>query len=189
MLALTAQEGDVAVITAGVDKGTYMLGAGSPAVFESWVALASPTDAVTSVNGQTGVVQMEASDVGAAPSSHEHLSADIKDATSNLNPLTVIMRDSAGRAQVADPEAAQDIATKSYADNLVDWNNTLQHRLWGHVPFIYEDGGIVAYKLWIGSQDGYAVTSGYVDSRTPQIQVVSALPTSPDPSVVYIVTG
>lgn len=119
MLGLTAQEGDVAVITAGVDKGTYMLGSGSPAVFESWVALAAPTDAVTSVNGQTGVVNLSASNVGAAPSSHTHTSADITDAASAATASVVMKRDSSGRAQVADPAAAQDAATKAYVDNRV----------------------------------------------------------------------
>ncbi|WP_170266067.1 hypothetical protein [Rhodococcus rhodnii] len=48
MLALDVQEGDVAVVTGGSDKGTYMLGEGSPTVFESWVRLNAPDDAVSS---------------------------------------------------------------------------------------------------------------------------------------------
>ncbi|ATW58554.1 hypothetical protein SEA_DARWIN_28 [Corynebacterium phage Darwin] len=119
MLALTAQEGDVAVITAGADKGTYMLGPGASTNFASWVALATPTDAVTSVNGQTGVVNLSASNVGAAPSSHTHTSAQISDAGSTATASTVVKRDSSGRAQIADPAAAQDAATKAYVDNLV----------------------------------------------------------------------
>lgn len=72
MLALTAQEGDVAVITAGADKGTYMLGSGAPSTFGSWVKLVSPDAPVQSVNGQTGTVNLDASNVGAAPVSHTH---------------------------------------------------------------------------------------------------------------------
>ncbi|WP_207105333.1 hypothetical protein [Rhodococcus rhodnii] len=64
MLALDVQEGDVAVVTGGSDKGTYMLGEGSPTVFESWVRLNAPDDAVSSVNGQTGTVVLSKSDVG-----------------------------------------------------------------------------------------------------------------------------
>lgn len=66
MLALDAQEGDVAIITEGEDRGSYMLGDGDPGVFESWVPLAVPQDTVTSVNGQTGTVVLGAGDVGAA---------------------------------------------------------------------------------------------------------------------------
>lgn len=116
MLALTAQEGDVAVITSGTDKGTYMLGPGASTNFASWVALAAPTDAVTSVNGQTGVVQLAAGDVGAAPSSHTHTSAQVSDATAAATASMVMKRDSAGRAQVADPAAAKDIANKGWVD-------------------------------------------------------------------------
>lgn len=116
MLGLTAQEGDIAVITSGTDKGTYMLGSGSPSDFSSWVFLAAPSDAVSSVNGQTGVVNLAASDVGAAPTSHTHTSSQISDATSAATANTVITRDSAGRAQVANPSAAADIATKDYVD-------------------------------------------------------------------------
>ncbi|TVS29789.1 hypothetical protein [Corynebacterium sanguinis] len=77
MLALDAEEGDVAVITSGADRGTYMLGTGSPSTFSSWVALVSPDDAVTSVNGQTGVVNLTAANVGAAPASHTHTMAQV----------------------------------------------------------------------------------------------------------------
>ncbi|AYR03310.1 hypothetical protein PETEYPAB_28 [Corynebacterium phage PeteyPab] len=119
MLALTAQEGDVAVITAGADKGTYMLGPGASTNFASWVALATPTDAVTSVNGQTGVVNLSASNVGAAPSSHTHTSGQVSDATFNPTAYTIIKRDASGRAQVAAPYSAGDIATKGYVDQEV----------------------------------------------------------------------
>ena len=72
MLALDAQEGDVAVITAGTDRGTYMLGQGAPTAFASWVRLTSPDAPVQSVNGQTGTVNLDAADVGAALASHTH---------------------------------------------------------------------------------------------------------------------
>ncbi|MCT1411644.1 hypothetical protein [Corynebacterium sanguinis] len=120
MLALSAQEGDVAVITSGADKGTYMLGTGVPTAFASWVALVAPTDAVTSVNGQTGVVNLTAGNVGAAPTTHTHTTA-----------------------QVTGLDTALD-----------------------------------------GKTD-----KTYVDARSPQIQVVTALPASPAAGVVYLVTG
>lgn len=60
------QEGDVVVVSEGANAGTYMLGAGASAQYESWVRLNSGTENVSSVNGQTGVVVLSASDVGAA---------------------------------------------------------------------------------------------------------------------------
>ena len=78
MLALDAQEGDIAVIAAGADKGTYILGDGPKGTFSSWVSLATdPTIPVQSVNGQTGTVVLAAGDVGAAPASHNHPVTDI----------------------------------------------------------------------------------------------------------------
>lgn len=80
MLALYAQEGDVAIITTGPDKGSYMLGDGPRNVFSSWVELASSQDApVKSVNGQVGTVVLGAADVGAAPVAHRHKKEDITD--------------------------------------------------------------------------------------------------------------
>lgn len=64
MLALTAQEGDVAVVTGTADKGSYMLGAGPSTSFASWVLLNAPDDLVSSVNGMTGVVVLGKGNVG-----------------------------------------------------------------------------------------------------------------------------
>ena len=85
MLALEAQEGDVAVITAGADKGTYMLGPGSPTAFASWVKLVSPDAPVQSVNGQTGTVNLDAANVGAAAVSHTHTVAQVSGLQSALD--------------------------------------------------------------------------------------------------------
>lgn len=78
MLALTAEEGDVAIITAGADKGTYMLGSGDPSAFASWIQLAVSAEApVQSVNGQVGTVTLAATDVGASPTGHTHATANV----------------------------------------------------------------------------------------------------------------
>jgi hypothetical protein len=72
MLALTTsqvQPGDVAVITATADKGSYILNNTDPTVFGNWVKLAAPDDAVQTVNGQSGTVVLSAADVGARSSS------------------------------------------------------------------------------------------------------------------------
>ena len=71
MLALTTaqvQPGDVAVDTStGATRGSYMLLGADPSQFSSWVLLNAPTDAVSTVNGQSGTVVLGASDVGAEP--------------------------------------------------------------------------------------------------------------------------
>lgn len=63
MLKLTAQTGDVCVISSGGDKGSYILTKDDPTVAGNWQLLTPPADAVTSVNGKTGVVTLTTSDV------------------------------------------------------------------------------------------------------------------------------
>ena len=76
-LALTAQEGDIAVRS---DEGkTYANNGGTSGTMADWTLLQTPTDLVVSVNGKTGAVTLSASDVGAAASSHTHLRAQITD--------------------------------------------------------------------------------------------------------------
>lgn len=63
MLKLTAQTGDVCVISTGGDKGSYILIKDDPTQSANWQLLTPPADAVTSVNGKTGVVTLTTSDV------------------------------------------------------------------------------------------------------------------------------
>ena len=104
----------------------------------------------------------------------KHVSADITDATSTPTENVVVKRDSSGRAQVATPSSAKDIVNKEYADNLVDWNNTLQNRLWGHVPSIDSNGDISANNVWLASKDGYAASGNEVDNKLAAQKHVSA---------------
>ena len=61
MLALEAQQGDVAVRT-DVNK-TFILKVAPATTLTNWVELETPTDAVTSVNGLTGAVTLTTSEV------------------------------------------------------------------------------------------------------------------------------
>jgi hypothetical protein len=61
MLALTAETGDVAV-RSDLNKSFILAGA-NPATLAHWQELLTPTDAVLSVNGQTGVVVLNTSHV------------------------------------------------------------------------------------------------------------------------------
>lgn len=65
MLALTSaqvQPGDLAIRSDGA--GTFILTATDPSVLSNWKVLSAPTDTVTSVNSQQGVVVLGKSDVG-----------------------------------------------------------------------------------------------------------------------------
>lgn len=88
MLALSTsqvQRGDIAVITATADQGSYILNADDPSVFSNWVQLSTPGGAVGSVNGQTGTVVLSAADVGARPSGSSIPQADITNLTTDLS--------------------------------------------------------------------------------------------------------
>lgn len=61
-LALTAQAGDVVVRTD--ENKSYMHNGGTAGTMADYTLLNTPTDAVTSVNGQTGVVSLAKGDVG-----------------------------------------------------------------------------------------------------------------------------
>ena len=64
-LALTVQQGDVAVRTDLSDS--YIALNDTNATMADWQILLTPTDAVSSVNSQTGVVVLGYADVGAEP--------------------------------------------------------------------------------------------------------------------------
>lgn len=72
MLALTAQRGDLAIRT---DTGhRFVLSADTPGTLGSWVDLGAATDAVSSVNGQTGIIVLGAADVSAVGTGDSRLS-------------------------------------------------------------------------------------------------------------------
>lgn len=65
MLALEAQKGDICV-RSDLSQ-TFILKQVPASTLENWIELASPIDAVQSVNGKTGVVTLSPSDVDAVP--------------------------------------------------------------------------------------------------------------------------
>lgn len=90
MLALTAQEGDVAVRTDL--KKTYILKAVPATTLSNWQILETPTDVVTSVNGSTGAVTITLSGLGGVSSTSfnnhvgdaTHLTTDQKSKLTDL---------------------------------------------------------------------------------------------------------
>lgn len=61
MLALTAQQGDICIRTD--QSKTYILSASPASTLANWKELASPADAVSSVNNKTGAVTLTTSDI------------------------------------------------------------------------------------------------------------------------------
>jgi hypothetical protein len=74
-LALTSQEGDVAVRTD--ESKSYIKNTGTASTMADWTLLQTPLDVVLSVNGNTGAVSITPASIGAATTSHTHAPADI----------------------------------------------------------------------------------------------------------------
>lgn len=121
-------------------------------------ARTSETNAASSASAASGSAAAAAQSASDAQAAVQAASG-VPDATAS----TVVKRDASARAKFADPYDAQDAATKGYADNLVDWNNTLQHRLWGHVPYL-TDGDISVNKVWLSDQGDFAASKVYVNN-------------------------
>ncbi len=86
-LALTAQEGDVCVRTD--ENKSYIHNGGSAGDMTDWQELLSPTDAVQSVNGQTGVVSLDTDDIseGSANLYFTNARADARINAASINAL------------------------------------------------------------------------------------------------------
>ena len=101
MLALTAEVGDVAVRT-DVNK-TFILKTAGASTLANWQELLTPTDAVTSVDGQTGVVDLSANYVNVTG---DTMSGALAMGTNKITGLGT-------------PTASTDAATKNYVDTVV----------------------------------------------------------------------
>jgi hypothetical protein len=101
MLALTAQTGDVAVRT-DVNK-SFILTATPASTLGNWQELLTPTDAVLSVDGQTGTVSLSSTYLAKTGGT---MTGAIAMSTNKITGL-------------GDPTSAQDAATKNYIDTVV----------------------------------------------------------------------
>lgn len=180
LLALDAQEGDIGIITAGADKGTYILGSGPSDVFSSWVQLAVSADApVSSVNGQTGTVVLSAENVGAAPTTHEHTMAQITNlptATHLLTPGTLAVRESDSAAvRVGAPTQNYHAASKSYVDSRTP--APVRQEVQGtNGATIFEKRGNVVHVASSGTNAGVTVPADFrpVQARRVAVSTGSA---------------
>jgi hypothetical protein len=111
MLALTTaqvQYGDMCLITATSDQGTYVLTGNDPSQFSNWTEIATPQAPVVSVNGQVGTVVLAAADVGALASNASIPQSQITGLTSALSTFattTALTSGLAGKTAPADIQA------------------------------------------------------------------------------------
>ena len=98
MLALTAEVGDIAVRT-DVNK-TFILKTAGASTLANWQELLTPTDAVTSVDGQTGVVDLSGEYVNVTG---DTMSGNLAMGTNKITGLGT-------------PTVSTDAATKDYVD-------------------------------------------------------------------------
>ena len=90
MLALSAQKGDIA-IRSDLNK-SYVLQTTPASTLANWKELLTPTDTVLSVNGQTGTVELTASDVKALPSSTKYAaSSEVGGAATSANKVNAAL--------------------------------------------------------------------------------------------------
>lgn len=171
LLALDVQEGDIGIITAGADKGTYILGTGPANVFSSWVQLAVSADApVSSVNGQTGTVVLNAANVGAAPTTHQHISEQISDSTFDPIGWKIVRRDGNGDFYVNYPLNANFPASKGYVDSRT-FAIARQEVQGTNGVTIFEKYGNVVHVASAGTHAGVTIPT---DFRPTQIRRVAA---------------
>lgn len=178
MLALSSAEvGDVCVRT-DINK-TFILKAEPYSTLANWQELLTPTDAVLSVNGQTGAVSLSASDVGAEPAFNKNtaFNQNFETSTNNIKmngTVSVGSLNNVARADHIHPSdtSKQDVLTAG--DNITITNNVISAE-----PGIKEintqtidlmdvEAGI--YKLtyagqitYIYSRSGSIIKSGQID--------------------------
>ena len=134
MLALAAERGDVAIRS---DTNTsWILSAEPASTLSNWLQLATPPDAVLSVNGQAGVVSLAASDVGAATAA-QGTTADSAVQPGDLAPVATsgAYPDLTGKPTI--PSTAQDVDAVPVTSigllpgerNRGDWDNAATYEV------------------------------------------------------------
>jgi hypothetical protein len=141
MLALTtAQEGDVAVRT-DLNK-SYILKTAGYSVLANWQELLTPTDAVTSVNGATGVVTISLAGLGgvALTTYNTHVASNL-----HLTSTQRTILDNVRISEILDAEGIDLVATSTEYANAVIAN--------GLIYYPYVDSNYtptkITYKLGI----------------------------------------
>lgn len=151
MLALTtAQEGDVAVRT-DLNK-SFILKASPYSTLANWQELLTPTDAVTSVNGSTGVVTISLSGLGGVSTTtyNTHVASNL-----HLTSLQRTILDNVKLAEISDTTGTALAASETaYANSVI---------IDGLIYYPYVDTGYtptkITYKLGIDTSKVLQPTS------------------------------
>jgi len=86
MLALTAEEGDVAVRED--TKETFVFNGGTAGTIADWSTMATPTDSVISVNGETGVIVLDTDDIDVGTSNFYLTTAKLQEIIDDASAAT-----------------------------------------------------------------------------------------------------
>jgi hypothetical protein len=162
MLALDADKGDIAVRTD--QNKTYSLADEDPSVLANWVEHLTPTDAVLSVNGQTGAVALDPDDLDDTSTTNKFASAAriaslINGATGKTTPVN------------ADQMALIDSAA----------SNALKKLTWANLKATL----IAAFKaaasnVWVGTSDVLFLTPKSVADASVPIALTSGTTVATD---------
>ena len=149
LLALTGQKGDWAIRT---DTGsTWVIVGTNPSVIGSWVELATPADAVSSVNGYTGAVSLSHSDVSALSLGGGSLTGNL----STSGNITAVDLTGTGNLSIVGITASGTVtgATLTSTGNISGTNITASGTLTGATLSI-SGGATVTGTLSAGTIDG-----------------------------------
>jgi len=167
-LALTAQEGDIAIRT-DLNK-TYAHNGGTAGTMADWSELLTPTDSVTSVNGQTGVVSLDTDDVSEGLTNLYYSDERAQDAVGS------ILTDSAEidfTYSDATPSITASLKSASIDESKLDASVNASLDLADSAVQDLADLGITATAAELNVLDGITATVtelNYVDGVTSAIQ-------------------
>ena len=163
MLALSnAEVGDVCVRT-DINK-SFILQAEPYSTLSNWQELLTPTDAVTSVNSQTGAVVLTASDVGALPSNTTYVSSVNGSSGAITNIATT--SDLANKMDTTNPTGTGSLSLNRASGSTVGTNSVAigtNTTASGHSCYAEGYGTTASGGGWYASHaEGYGTTSnGY----------------------------
>jgi len=157
MLAIAeAETGDIAIRTD--QKRSYILATMPATLIDNWKELLTPTDAVLSVNGKTGVVTLKGSDVQVSTSDTRYISVALGALADQINSLVT------GVSSVNGKTGAVSISGLD-----ITVAGTTTGKFWGQSSYTYWSGQATSNR---DSRGTTPATSGYdveFALRTPQV--------------------
>lgn len=124
MTALTVGQvgsGTIVLVTGGPGQGTYIYSGNNPANLSSWTEFATPQAPVTSVNGDTGTVVLQAADVGALAANASIPISQITGLATQLSTFALSSTVTSGLAGKTSPTDVQNIVANSSLTKRADY--------------------------------------------------------------------